>query len=47
MLNTILALLAVLAVMTAHAVYKLVRLPFRLLRDLFRHKARPASLTAR
>ena len=46
-LNTILALLAVLAVMTAHAVYKLVRLPFRLLRDLFRHKARPASLTAR
>ena len=38
--NTILALVAVLAVMTAHAVYKLVRLPFRLVRGLFRHKAR-------
>ena len=47
LLNTILALLAVLAVMTAHAVYKLVRLPFRLLAGLFRHKAPPARLTAR
>lgn len=47
MLNTLLAVLAVLAVMTVHAVYKLVRLPFRLLRGLFRHKARPAPLTAR
>ena len=47
MLNTILALLAVLAVMTAHAVYKLVRLPFRLVRGLFRHKAAPVRLPAR
>lgn len=46
MLNTILALVAVLAVMAAHAAYKLLRLPFRLLRGLFRHKARPAQLTA-
>jgi hypothetical protein len=47
LLNTLLALVAVLAVMVAHAVYKLVRLPFRLLRGLFRHKARPAPMTAR
>ncbi len=47
MLNTILALLAVLAVMAAHAVYRLVRLPFRLVRGLFRHKAPPARLTIR
>lgn len=47
MLNTILALLAVLAVMAAHAAYKLVRLPFRLLRDLFRHSPKPTPLTAR
>ncbi|MCJ2087398.1 hypothetical protein MKK88_15595 [Methylobacterium sp. E-005] len=47
MVNTLLALLAVLAVMAAHATYKLVRLPFRLLGNLFRHKARPATLMAR
>lgn len=47
MLNTILALVAVIAVMAAHAVYRLMRLPFRLLRGLFRHKATPAQLTAR
>lgn len=47
MLNTLLALLAVLAVMIVHALYKLVCLPFRLVRGLFRHKARPAQLTAR
>jgi hypothetical protein len=47
MLNTILAIVAVLAVMAAHAVYKLVRLPFRLLRGLFRHSAKPVQLTAR
>ncbi|MCJ2142247.1 hypothetical protein [Methylobacterium sp. E-066] len=47
MLNALLALVAVLAVMAAHAAYKLVRLPFRLLSDLFRHKARPTPLTAR
>jgi hypothetical protein len=40
--NTLLALLAVIAVMTAHAVYRLLRLPFRLLRGLFRHSAKPA-----
>jgi len=47
LVNTLLALLAVLAVMAAHATYKLVRLPFRLLGNLFRHKARPATLMAR
>lgn len=47
MLNTILALLAVLTVMAAHALYRLVRLPFRLLRGLFRHKAPRTQLTAR
>jgi hypothetical protein len=46
-LNTILALLAVLAVMAAHAVYRLVRLPFRLLRSLFRHSSKPTQLTTR
>ncbi|GLS70382.1 hypothetical protein GCM10007890_23950 [Methylobacterium tardum] len=46
-LNTILALLTVLAVMAAHAVYKLLRLPFRFLRGLFRHSPKPAPLTAR
>ena len=47
MRNTLLALLAVITVMAAHAVYRLVRLPFRLVRGLFRHKVPPASLTAR
>ena len=46
MLNTILALLAVLAVMTAHAIYKLLRLPFRLVRGLFRYNPKPARVTA-
>ncbi|MGU3667924.1 hypothetical protein ACLBX9_27375 [Methylobacterium sp. A49B] len=46
MLNTALALLAVLAVMTAHAIYRLIRLPFRLLRGLFRHTRKPARATA-
>ncbi len=45
--NTLLALLAVLAVMVAHALYRLMSLPFRALRGLFRHKARPVLLTAR
>ena len=45
MLNTILALLAVLTVMAAHAVYRLVRLPFRLLRSLFRHDRKPARVS--
>ncbi|MCJ2021751.1 MULTISPECIES: hypothetical protein [unclassified Methylobacterium] len=47
MLNTLLALLAVLSVMAAHAAYKLVRLPFRLVCGLFRHKATLAQVTAR
>lgn len=47
MLNTLLALLAVIAVMTAHAVYRVLRLPFRLLRGLFRHSAKPAQVMAR
>jgi hypothetical protein len=45
--NTLLALLAVIAVMTAHAAYRLLWLPFRLLRGLFRHSAKPAQVTAR
>lgn len=47
LLNTILALLAVLVVMAAHATYKLVRLPFRLLHGLFRHKSSSAQVAAR
>ncbi|MCJ2125852.1 hypothetical protein [Methylobacterium sp. J-077] len=47
MRNTLLALLAVITVMVAHAAYKLVRLPFRLVGGLFRHKVPPAQLTAR
>ena len=47
MLNTLLALVAVLAVMLVHAVYRLVSLPFRLVRGLFRHKAPAARLTTR
>ena len=42
LLNTLLALLAVLVVMTVHAVYQLVRLPFRLLRGLFRRNTAQA-----
>jgi hypothetical protein len=47
LLNTILAVVAVLSVMAAHAVYKLLRLPFRLVLGLFRHSRKPAPLTAR
>jgi hypothetical protein len=47
LLNTILAVVAVLAVMATHAVYRLLRLPFRLVRGLFRPTAKPAPLTAR
>ncbi|WP_267359101.1 MULTISPECIES: hypothetical protein [unclassified Methylobacterium] len=46
MRNTLLALLAVISVMVTHAVYRLLRLPFRLVGGLFRHKAPPARLTA-
>ena len=42
MLNTFLAILAVLTVMVAHALIKLVFLPFRAIRGLFRHTAAPA-----
>jgi hypothetical protein len=47
MRNTLLALLAVATVMVAHAVYRVLRLPFRLLRGLFRHSAKPTQITAR
>ncbi|MCJ2117278.1 hypothetical protein MKK65_12020 [Methylobacterium sp. J-001] len=47
MRNTLLALLAVVVVMAAHGVAKLVLLPFRALRGLFRHSAKPAQVTAR
>ncbi|MCJ2124769.1 hypothetical protein [Methylobacterium sp. J-077] len=47
MRNTLLALLAVATVMVAHGLAKLVLLPFRLLRGLFRHSAKPAQVTAR
>jgi hypothetical protein len=45
--NTLLALLAVVVVMAAHGVAKLVLLPFRLLRGLFRHSAKPAQIAVR
>ncbi|MHC2109059.1 hypothetical protein [Methylobacterium sp. CM6246] len=45
MRNTLLAVLAVVVVMAAHAVAKLVLLPFRVLRSLFRHKTSPVRLT--
>jgi hypothetical protein len=46
-LNTILAVVAVLAVMAAHVVDKLVRLLFRILSGLFRYDRKPAQLTVR
>ena len=45
MRNTLLALLAVVVVMAAHGVAKLVLLPFRALRGLFRHRRKPAQVT--
>ena len=45
MVNTLLALLAVVAVMAAHGVYKLVLLPFRAVRALFRRRPLPARVT--
>lgn len=42
MLNAILALLAVVAVMTAYGVTRLILLPFRILRGLFRHRRKSA-----
>ncbi|MDN3571577.1 hypothetical protein [Methylobacterium longum] len=45
MINTLLALLAVLTVMAVHAICKLLLLPFRILRGLFRHGAKPARVT--
>ncbi|MBE7157766.1 MAG: hypothetical protein INR62_04920 [Rhodospirillales bacterium] len=47
MLNTLLALLAVVVVMAVHGVVRLLSLPFRAVRGLFRHSTRPAQLTAR
>ncbi|MGU3282232.1 hypothetical protein [Methylobacterium mesophilicum] len=45
MRNTLLALLALVVVMTAHGVAKLMLLPFRVLRGLFRHRRKPAQVT--
>ncbi|WP_244020865.1 hypothetical protein [Methylobacterium sp. J-048] len=45
MLNTLLALLAVVIVMAAHVVATLVLLPFRALRGLFRHSSKRARVT--
>ncbi|MGU3664931.1 hypothetical protein ACLBX9_12160 [Methylobacterium sp. A49B] len=45
MLNTLLALLAVVVVMAAHGIAKLVLLPFRTLRGLFRHNPMPNQVT--
>jgi hypothetical protein len=46
MINTLLAVLAVLAVMAVHAVCKLLLMPFRILRSLFRHNSKPGRVTA-
>lgn len=40
-----LSLLAVIVVMAAHGVAKLVLLPFQALRGLFRHGAKPVQVT--
>lgn len=47
LLNTLLALLAVVVVMAVHAVFRLLTLPFRAVRALFRHSVAPVPLTAR
>jgi hypothetical protein len=44
--NTLLALLAVATVMVTHGLVKLVLLPFRVLRGLFRHSPKPARVKA-
>ena len=46
LLNTILALLAVVAVMAVHGLLRLLLMPFRILRGLFRHSSRNARVTA-
>lgn len=46
-INTLLAVLAVVVVMVVHAVCKLLLMPFRILRGLFRHRPKRAELTAR
>ena len=47
MLNTLLAVLAVVVVMAVHSVVRLLTLPFRAVRALFRHSVAPVQLTAR
>ena len=47
LLNTLLALLAVVVVMAIHGVVRLVFLPFRAVRALFRHGPAQSQLTAR
>lgn len=44
-LNTLLAVLAVVVVMLAHGVARLVLLPFRVVRGLFRHSSKRARVT--
>ena len=44
--NTLLALLAVATVMVAHGLVKLLLLPFRALRGLFRNSPKPTRVTA-
>ena len=47
LLNTLLALLAVVVVMAIHAVVRLLSLPFRAALALFRHSPAQSQLTAR
>lgn len=47
MLNTLLALLAVVVVMAVHGLLKLLLMPFRALRGLFRYRAKRAEMTVR
>ena len=42
MLNTLLALVAVVIVVAVHGVLRVLSLPFRAVRALFRHKLSPA-----
>ena len=46
-IDTFLALLVVTVVLAVHGVIKLLLMPFRLLRGLFRYRSKPAPLTAR
>jgi hypothetical protein len=43
--DTLLALLAVVAVLAVHGLIKLLILPFRIVRDLFRHSRKLPRIT--